>query len=904
MAPSAEHVVDRYAAEVADGVLPAGTYHRLACERHLRDRAREGTPGFPYRFDPRKAERFYRFASHLRHYKGEWAGELIRLSDCQKFRLGSIVGWVHVETNYRRFRKSYHELPRKQGKSLEAAIAATYLTFFDGEQGAEGYCLHPKTRILLADLAWKELDDIQVGDELVSVDEQITGFKKHRKIRHATVLGKVRTRRPALRITFTGGAEVVCSQDHKWLAQSTGGNGFKWREARELKPTYRISYIGEPWEAGRSWDAGYLSGLFDGEGYLHAPTAPNAAFRIGFSQRPGAVLDACGDALERCGFKFDDPRPHAGGTMELQLTGLYQCLRLLGSIKPRRLWARARDVWQGKKFPSSTATIERIERIGYNDLIDIETSTGTFIAEGLVSHNCAATKRDQSKIVFNDAKKLVESSGLKSRITVHVSNLHMDATASKLEPLSADHDSMDGLNVHFVDLDEYHALKHRGLVDVLETAMAARRQPHMFGITTAGDDPVSPCGDEHDYACKILDGIFEDETFFAFIAHADIARVERYRLPVSGRRLAQLCTCDRRDQFALTCDGAIEASSLDALAAAAEEHPTACGLRSVKWKIDGTDLVVDIPADDWLDERTWRKANPHYGISVKPEDMRALAMKAKNMPAAAAAFQQKRLNLWVNASAPWLSIDGWRAGQSTWDPDELLHESCWVGVDLASSIDLCAMVFVFPPTPTRTKTRLLRWVWTPQDTLKERGHRDRAPYQIWADQGHLILVDGVRINHKVIREVLVEQRERYHIEQIGFDPWHADQVMDDLTDRDSGGFSNEQVILVPQTYAGMSKAALDFEAAVLEANVDANGCPLMTWCASNAVVQRDGKDNIYPVKKKSRGRIDPIMATIIAWRLASLGVTTNRRGRRGQAKVWTPDGWKEMTDGGETHPAP
>jgi phage terminase large subunit-like protein len=43
----------------------------------------------------------------------------------------------------------------------------------------------------------------------------------------------------------------------------------------------------------------------------------------------------------------------------------------------------------------------------------------------------------------------------------------------------------------------------------------------------------------------------------------------------------------------------------------------------------------------------------------------------------------------------------------------------------------------------------------------------------------------------------------------------------------------------------------------------------MAWCASNAVVQRDGKDNIYPVKKKSRGRIDPIMAAIIARRLAA-----------------------------------
>jgi phage terminase large subunit-like protein len=73
----------------------------------------------------------------------------------------------------------------------------------------------------------------------------------------------------------------------------------------------------------------------------------------------------------------------------------------------------------------------------------------------------------------------------------------------------------------------------------------------------------------------------------------------------------------------------------------------------------------------------------------------------------------------------------------------------------------------------------------------------------------------------------------------------------------------------------MSSAALSFEAEVLEGLVDANGCPLMAWCASNTVVQRDGKDNIYPVKKKSKGRIDPIMAAIIARRLVA-----RSRGRR------------------------
>jgi phage terminase large subunit-like protein len=80
---------------------------------------------------------------------------------------------------------------------------------------------------------------------------------------------------------------------------------------------------------------------------------------------------------------------------------------------------------------------------------------------------------------------------------------------------------MDGLNAHFVNLDELHAYHSRGVIDVLETATGARRQPLVFKITTAGDDPVSPCGDEHAYACSILEGTLHDDTYFAFIAHAD-----------------------------------------------------------------------------------------------------------------------------------------------------------------------------------------------------------------------------------------------------------------------------------------------------------------------------------------------------------------------------------------------
>jgi phage terminase large subunit-like protein len=134
----------------------------------------------------------------------------------------------------------------------------------------------------------------------------------------------------------------------------------------------------------------------------------------------------------------------------------------------------------------------------------------------------AATTRDQARIVFDEAKRMVGSSpALKRRVQVLINNLHVAATASRFMPLSSDASSMDGLNVHGAIIDELHAHKTRGVVDVLDTATGARRQPLLFEITTAGYDRHSICFEHHDYAIKLLEGTLQDDSWFAFIASAD-----------------------------------------------------------------------------------------------------------------------------------------------------------------------------------------------------------------------------------------------------------------------------------------------------------------------------------------------------------------------------------------------
>jgi phage terminase large subunit-like protein len=134
----------------------------------------------------------------------------------------------------------------------------------------------------------------------------------------------------------------------------------------------------------------------------------------------------------------------------------------------------------------------------------------------------AATKRDQAKIVWGEARAMVLASPpLRQRISVLTGNLHSERTRSKFEPLGADADSTDGLNVHAAVIDELHAHKTRAMWDVIETATAARRQPLTFAITTAGFDRNSVCYEQDDYAAKVLEGVIEDDSFFAYVARID-----------------------------------------------------------------------------------------------------------------------------------------------------------------------------------------------------------------------------------------------------------------------------------------------------------------------------------------------------------------------------------------------
>ena len=144
-------IATQYARDVVDGRIPSCKWHRLACQRHLKDLDRVGSANWPYVFNQeltdtngktyQPGERICAFAELMPHIKGDWAarGQLIHLEDWQIFILVSVFGWVNRDTGRRRFRVADLFVPRKNSKSTLAAVIGLYMLAIDGEFGAEVY---------------------------------------------------------------------------------------------------------------------------------------------------------------------------------------------------------------------------------------------------------------------------------------------------------------------------------------------------------------------------------------------------------------------------------------------------------------------------------------------------------------------------------------------------------------------------------------------------------------------------------------------------------------------------------------------------------------------------------------------------------------------------------------------
>lgn len=262
--------------------------------------------------------------------------------------------------------------------------------------------------------------------------------------------------------------------------------------------------------------------------------------------------------------------------------------------------------------------------------------------------------------------------------------------------------------------------------------------------------------------------------------------------------------------------------------------------------------------DDWFDERNWIKANPNLGVSVFLDELRSQAAKARAVPAALNNFLTKRLNIWTQALESWLSLDDWDRGAASVDEAALAGRRCFGGLDLASKTDIAAWVLLFPPSAPGEKWIVLPRLFVPEDNMLVRDRKDRVSYSAWSRQGFIIATPGNVIDQEAIRRQIIDDAGAFDLQAVGYDEWNAGKLAAELME------DGIDLVALSQNFQNLSEPSKELEALVLAGDLLHGGHPVLRWMAGNVVVLRDTNDNYRPNKKKSRDRIDGIVALIMA----------------------------------------
>lgn len=138
-----------------------------------------------------------------------------------------------------------------------------------------------------------------------------------------------------------------------------------------------------------------------------------------------------------------------------------------------------------------------------------------------------ATKKEQAKIVWDEAKRMIKKSpALDKRIRCLIGGIYFDQKDSYFRALASDSNSLDGLNSHLVIADEVHAWKDKNLLDVMYDSMSAREQPILLETSTMGTVRESVFDNEYEYASQVIKGYtgesdINDETILPIIYELD-----------------------------------------------------------------------------------------------------------------------------------------------------------------------------------------------------------------------------------------------------------------------------------------------------------------------------------------------------------------------------------------------
>lgn len=285
-------------------------------------------------------------------------------------------------------------------------------------------CLTPDALILTSDLRWIKLGDIQVGQEILAFEESATKRKTSRRYEVGKVTFLERQLSPVYEVELMNGDKVKTTADHMWLARRGKTSGFQWMKTEDLWVNSRnlkghrisgafkedvSSTVCKPFKVVRqdkSYEAGWIAGMLDADGHITQQRCFDKrngsityGLRVGISQSE-AYPDIC-EKIERLLVEYSDNRitcrQDIKGASSIKqrvkcftylITGTnVEKIEFLQKIRPNKL-SKLNLNNLGKMRSQYDTQVKSISFVGEEEIIAMETSTRTFIANGYAMHNC------------------------------------------------------------------------------------------------------------------------------------------------------------------------------------------------------------------------------------------------------------------------------------------------------------------------------------------------------------------------------------------------------------------------------------------------------------------------------------------------------------------------------------